>query len=90
MSSSNNRILKLYKSRKTIIELLTTQGFNVSDYEEFNINEIDAMYAKKQLDLKFTNNDTKKNIYVKYFLDTKQVKPNTLDNIFGSNSSGIG
>ena len=38
MSSSNNRILKLYKSRKTIIELLTTQGFNVSDYEEFNIN----------------------------------------------------
>tara|TARA_B100000035_G_scaffold315232_1_gene334609 strand:+ start:7164 stop:7793 length:630 start_codon:yes stop_codon:yes gene_type:complete len=81
MSSSNNRILKLYKSRKTIIELLTTQGFNVSDYEEFNINEIDAMYAKKQLDLKFTNNDTKKNIYVKYFLDTKQVKPNTLDNI---------
>ena len=39
------------------------------------------MYAKKQLDLKFTNNDTKKNIYVKYFLDTKQVKPNTLDNI---------
>mgnify|MGYP005652888455 FL=1 len=81
MSNSNNRILKLFKSRKTIIDLLRTQGFNVSDYEDFNINEIDAMYSKKQLDLKFTNQETKKNVYVKYFLDTKQIKPNTLDNI---------
>jgi len=81
MSNSNNRILKLFKSRKTVIDLLRTQGFNVSDYEDFNINEIDAMYSKKQLDLKFTNQETKKNVYVKYFLDTKQIKPNTLDNI---------
>ena len=81
MSNSNNRILKLFKSRKTVIDLLRTQGFNVSDYEDFNINEIDAMYSKKQHDLKFTNQETKKNVYVKYFLDTKQIKPNTLDNI---------
>ena len=81
MSNSNNRILKLFKSRKTVIDLLRTQGFNVSDYEDFNINEIDAMYSKKQLDLKFTNQETKKNVYVKYFLDTKKIKPNTLDNI---------
>ena len=71
----------MFKSRKTVIDLLRTQGFNVSDYEDFNINEIDAMYSKKQLDLKFTNQETKKNVYVKYFLDTKQIKPNTLDNI---------
>ena len=51
MSSSNNRILKLYKSRQTIFELLDAQNFDVSQYEEFSIAEIDAMYQKKQLDL---------------------------------------
>ena len=43
MSSSNNRILKLYKSRKTILELLDAQNFDVSEYQDFNIAEIDAM-----------------------------------------------
>lgn len=81
MSSSNNRILKLFKSRKTIIELLATQNYDVQDYEEFNINEIDAMYSKKQLDLKFTHFDNNKKVYVKYYLDSKQIKPNTLDQI---------
>ena len=81
MSSSNNRILKLYKSRKTILELLDAQKFDVSEYQDFNIAEIDAMYQKKQLDLQFNHKENNTKVYVKYFLDSKQIKPNTLDQI---------
>ena len=81
MSSSNNRILKLYKSRKTILELLHAQNFDVSEYQDFNIAEIDAMYQKKQLDLQFNHKENNTNVYVKYYLDSKQIKPNTLDQI---------
>ena len=80
MSSSNNRIVKLFKSRLTIIDLLEKQGFNVEEYKYFNMSEIDAMYSKQQLDLTFENEDNKK-VYVKYYLDSKQIKPPTLDNI---------
>lgn len=81
MSSSNNRILKLYKSRKTILELLDAQNFDVSEYQDFNIAEIDAMYQKKQLDLQFNHKENNTKVYVKYYLDSKQIKPNTLDQI---------
>ena len=81
MSSSNNRILKLYKSRQTIFELLDAQDFDVSQYEEFSIAEIDAMYQKKQLDLQFNHKTNNTKVYVKYYLDSKQIKPNTLDQI---------
>uniref|UniRef100_A0A6C0ISG4 RNA polymerase subunit H/Rpb5 C-terminal domain-containing protein n=1 Tax=viral metagenome TaxID=1070528 RepID=A0A6C0ISG4_9ZZZZ len=81
MPSSNNKILRLFKSRKTILELLETQGYDVSEYKEFNINEVDAMNTKNQLDLTFTNKTTNKSVYVKYYLESKQIKPNTLDNI---------
>lgn len=81
MSSSNNRILKLYKSRQTILELLDAQDFDVSQYEQFSIAEIDAMYQKKQLDLQFNHKTNNTKVYVKYYLDSKQIKPNTLDQI---------
>ncbi len=45
------------------------------------MSEIDAMYSKQQLDLTFENEDNKKKVYVKYYLDSKQIKPPTLDNI---------
>ena len=33
---SSNLIPQIYKSRKTILSLLKTQGFNVDDYSEFS------------------------------------------------------
>jgi hypothetical protein len=38
--------LSLYKSRKTIIELLEYSGFDADEYTGFNINEIDVMFKK--------------------------------------------
>ena len=79
--SSNNRILRIYKSRVNVLKQLANQGYNVTDYSEFSINEIDTMFSNKQLDMLVTNENTDKKTYVKYYLDAKQVRPQYLDEI---------
>jgi len=79
--SNSNRILTLYKSRKTILEILDEQQYETKDYAGFSINEIDAMYMNNQLDLLLSHKNDGRKIYVKYYLDAKQIRPNNLDNI---------
>ena len=79
--SNSNRILTLYKSRKTILEILDEQQYETKDYAGFSINEIDAMYINNQLDLLLSHKNDGRKIYVKYYLDAKQIRPNNLDNI---------
>jgi DNA-directed RNA polymerase subunit H (RpoH/RPB5) len=81
MTTTNNKILKLYKSRLTIIEQLVNLQYNVDEYEEFSINEIDAMNNNSQLDMFVTNDNTNKKVYIKYNLNAKQMNAQTLDNI---------
>ena len=94
MSTISNRILSIYKSRTTMIELLDHQSYDISEYENFSINEIDAMYSNAQLDMlvSHTNNKTDANdasssptdnrkVYVKYYLTAKQIRPQNLDEI---------
>lgn len=77
----SNRILRIYKSRKTILEILEKhQGYDTSDYSEFSINEIDTMHSNNQLDMLVTNETTAKT-YIKYYLDSKQIRPQNLDDI---------
>jgi DNA-directed RNA polymerase subunit H (RpoH/RPB5) len=75
-----NRILTVYKSRLTMLNLLSNQGYNVDDYTGFSINEIDAMFTNNQLDMLLTNTTGQKT-YVKYYLGGKQIRPANLDNI---------
>ena len=79
--STNNRILRIYKSRSTILKLLQKQVYNITDYSEFSINEIDTMFTNKQLDMLVANENTDNKTYVKYYLDAKQVRPQYLDEI---------
>lgn len=79
--SSNNRILRIYKSRVNILKQLGIQGYNVTDYSEFSINEIDTMFSNKQLDMLVTKENTDSKTYVKYYLDAKQMRPQYLDEI---------
>ena len=58
--SSNNRILSIFKSRNTILELLEDQSYNINEYEGFSINEIDAMVSNNQLDMLITNDKNEK------------------------------
>jgi DNA-directed RNA polymerase subunit H (RpoH/RPB5) len=81
-SSKSNRILSIYKSRKNVLEILQLHlGYNVEDYENFSINEIDAMYTNSQLDMLVNNEKDNKKIYIKYYLTSKQIRPQNLDDI---------
>jgi DNA-directed RNA polymerase subunit H len=77
---SSNRILKIYKSRNTILELLRSRGYNTSDYGEFSINEIDAMYSNDQLDMLLSKENGSK-VYVKYYLNSKNIRKENLDTL---------
>jgi DNA-directed RNA polymerase subunit H (RpoH/RPB5) len=79
MSTTSNRIVSIYNSRKTILELLSEQGFNTTEYDAFSINEIDTMYTKEQLDMIVTNDSNNQKTYIKYHMISKQMRPASLD-----------
>jgi len=81
MSTTSNRILSIYKSRKTILDQLNNQDYSVNEYNEFSINEIDAMLNNEQLDMLITHNTNNKKVYIKYYFTSKQIKPQNLDDI---------
>jgi hypothetical protein len=77
---SSNRILKIYKSRNTILDLLKTLDYNTTDYAEFSINEIDAMFTNDQLDMLVSKENGRKT-YIKYFLNSKSIRKENLDTL---------
>jgi DNA-directed RNA polymerase subunit H (RpoH/RPB5) len=85
--ASSNKVLRIYKSRKTMLDLLETyQNYNVSDYADFSINEIDAMLSNEQLDMLVQRKSEdslgkEQKTYIKYYLQSKQIRPQTLDDI---------
>lgn len=85
--TTGSLISQVYNSRKTILELMGKQGYNVSDYEGFSINEVNTMKTNNQLDMilerKMKKNgedddiENKQKIYIKYYL-AKALRPNNL------------
>ena len=65
MASSTNAsktISRLYHARKNLLELLMSQGYDVEGYTNFGVNEVNAMFMHKQLDMLVemkTNKDNK-------------------------------
>ena len=95
---SSSHLQSIYKSRTTILDLLYTQGFNVDDYTDFSMTEVNTLVQNKQLDMLLENSDTNTKTYVKYHL-AKSLRPNvikeyvddlfTLENILGANDTLI-
>jgi DNA-directed RNA polymerase subunit H (RpoH/RPB5) len=79
--STNNRILSIFKSRNTILELLENQDYDIKEYEGFSINEIDAMVSNNQLDMLVTNEKNQQKAYIKYYLNAKQIRPTVLEEV---------
>ena len=78
MSFTNTDIISIYNSRKTILDILNESHLknnpleNINNYENFNINEVEAMAKNNQLDMLFTrdpSSPTSHSIYVKYLLN---------------------
>ncbi len=82
-TAHSGTIQVLYKSRKTLLDYLREQGFNIADYEDFSINEVNTMVANNQLDMLLEEKDTpssseKKKAYIKYHLK-KSLRPQYID-----------
>jgi DNA-directed RNA polymerase subunit H (RpoH/RPB5) len=80
MNNSSTKILSIYNSRNNLLEILSELKYDINDYKAFNINEVDAMYNNNQLDMILNHNDGRK-IFIKYYLKSKQMKKNDLDDI---------
>jgi len=84
-TTTSTLISQVYISRITLLELMTKQGYDVSEYEGFSINEVNTMKTNIQLDMIFKKKDETdqrghKKLYVRYYL-TKSLKPNIIQDM---------
>jgi len=81
--NSSSIISSMYKSRKTVLDLMKKQGYNTEEYENFSITEVNAMYTNNQLDMllekKEENPETKRKakIYISYYMG-KTLRPSNI------------
>ncbi len=88
---SNSTLISLiYKSRLHILNIMERLGFNINDYKDFSINEVNSMTIHNQLDMILektdeTTNSRKEKIYIKYYLDrtiTDTIIQEIIDDLF--------
>ena len=72
-------ISNIYKSRKIMLELFETRGYDVDEWNDFSINEIQSMHSNNQLDMLLKHKVSSKKIYVKYYIQKKLGKTNVYD-----------
>jgi DNA-directed RNA polymerase subunit H (RpoH/RPB5) len=94
MASQNSSVLisQIYNSRKTILELMDKQGYNINDYANFSINEVNTMKQNNQLDMlleiredKVNTENIKRKIYIRYYLTVRPAPKNIqemIDDLF--------
>jgi DNA-directed RNA polymerase subunit H (RpoH/RPB5) len=94
MTSQNSSILisHIFNSRKIILELMEKQGYNVNDYANFSISEVNSMKQNNQLDMlletkdeNVTDENIKKKIYIRYCLNARPAAKNIqemIDDLF--------
>lgn len=73
-STQIGQIIELYNSRKTIIDLLEAQKYDVSQYKDFGINEVNTLIQTQQMDMLLKKTTMDKSVYVKYHL-AKSLRP---------------
>jgi len=67
-TEQSSKVQSIYKSREVLLQHLEKQGFDISNYNEFSINEVNIMIQNKQLDMLLENTEKKKKVFIKYFL----------------------
>ena len=87
MVNTNSSVLisQIYQSRKTVLELMDKQGFDVTGYANFSISEINAMKQNNQLDMLLESKPQKSGekpsngnkVYIRYYL-AKTIRPTNI------------
>ena len=94
MASQNSSILisSIYNSRKIVLDLMAKQGYNINDYANFNVSEVNSMKQNNQLDMLLetseelvTPENPKRKIYIRYYLGVRPAPKNIqemIDDLF--------
>ena len=77
MSRSSSEITEVFKAHGNILKQLEFQGFNTTDYNGSNINEVNSMFNSKQLDMLVKKQDSEIKTYVKFHL-SKSLRLNNI------------
>ena len=85
VNTNTNIISQIYQSRKTILELMNEQGFDVSGYSNFSVTEVNSMKQNNQLDMLLETKNIsssekssiKRKIYIRYYL-AKTIRPTNI------------
>ena len=78
--NSNVLISSIYNSRKNILDLMYKQNYNIDEYSNFSINEVNSMFQNNQLDIKLEKNTKENKAYIHYYLG-KTAKTITAKNL---------
>ena len=78
--NSNVLISSIYNSRKHMLDLMKKQNYNVDEYSNFSINEVNSMLQNNQLDIKLEKNTKENKAYIHYYLG-KTAKTITAKNL---------
>ena len=71
----------VYNARNVLLDVLEGRGFDVAEYNNYDLLQVKAMIDSNQLDLLLRDAKGKK-IFVKFNLDTKPVPANLADDFF--------
>jgi DNA-directed RNA polymerase subunit H len=84
MVNTNTSVIisQIYQSRKTILELMDKQGFDVTGYSNFSVSEVNAMKQNNQLDMLLETkpetsgekSSSTKKVYIRYYF-AKTIRP---------------
>jgi DNA-directed RNA polymerase subunit H len=88
MTSQNTSSLisAVYKSRNILLSLMDAQGYYITDYNGFSVNEVNTMKTNNQLDMildtagQTAHDETTRKIYIRYYL-AKSLRPANLQEI---------
>jgi len=90
-NTTSSLISSIYNSRKTVLKHMKQLDYDIKDYDNFSVNEVNTMFQTKQLDMLLEKRDknTKTNrhnkIYIRYYL-AKTIRPQNiqemLDDLF--------
>lgn len=86
---TNQEIITIYNSRKTVLEIFGDLLFDTKDYVDFTVNEVDAMAINNQLDMLITHSKTQHpktvydntKVYVKYMLSSKAIRIKAIEDL---------
>ena len=58
MEQNDSDVRDIFKCRENLLKQMSYLGYNTETYDSFDINDVNTMLSKDQLDMLLTNDET--------------------------------